>query len=176
MKLNKIHKFLITFIFSIMTTNSYSETSIAYLDLDFIMLKSKAGISITNQLTEIKKKNIAKLKKMENELNEKDKKLISQKNILSKEDFSKQVKDLRKEAFNYEKLRRDLIKDSNNKLIKAQTNLVKKLSPILSKYSEEKNISMILQKKIVIIGKTELDITKDILELTNKKINSIKIN
>ena len=41
-----------------MTTNSYSETSIAYLDLDFIMLKSKAGISITNQLTEIKKKNI----------------------------------------------------------------------------------------------------------------------
>ena len=35
---------------------------------------------------------------------------------------------------------------------------------------------MILQKKIVIIGKTELDITKDILELANKEINSIKIN
>jgi len=176
MKSNMIFRLLITLILFVTTTNSYSETNVAYLNLDFIMLKSKAGISISNQLTEIKKKNISKLKKMEKELNDKDKKLISQKNILSKEDFSKQVKDLRKEAFNYEKLRRDLIKDSNTKLIKAQTNLVKKLSPILSKYSKEKNISMILQKKIVIIGKTELDITKDILELANKEINSIKIN
>ena len=113
---------------------------------------------------------------MEKDLNSKDKKLISQKNILSKEDFTKQVKSLRKEAIDYENIRRNLIKESNNRFIKAQSELVKKLTPILGKYSQDNDISLILQKKMVVIGKTELDITKDILELTNKEINSIKVN
>ena len=113
---------------------------------------------------------------MEKDLNSKDKKLISQKNILSKEDFTKKVQNLRKEAQEYEKLRRNLIKDSNSKFIKAQGELIKKLNPILAKYSEENKITLILQKKMIVIGKTELDITKDILEFTNKEINSIKIN
>ena len=157
-------------------TKAYSEIKIAYFDLNFIMSKSKAGISISKQLTDIKKKDIAKLKKMEKDLNVKDKKLISQKNILSKEDFTKQVKSLRKEAIDYENIRRNLIKESNNRFIKAQSELVKKLTPILGKYSQDNDITLILQKKMVVIGKTELDITKDILELTNKEINSIKVN
>ena len=171
-----MYKYLVIIIFLTYANKSYSENNIAYLDLDFIMIKSKAGISITKQLNDIKKKNIDKLNKMEKSLNERDKKLISQKNVLSKEDFTIQVKNLRKEAREYENLRRNLINDANKKLISAQSDLVKKLSPILSKYSQENNLSIILHKKIVIIGKTELDITKDILDLINKEINKIKIN
>tara|TARA_B100001063_G_scaffold126290_1_gene117996 strand:+ start:167 stop:697 length:531 start_codon:yes stop_codon:yes gene_type:complete len=176
MKLKKIYKYLSLLIFFMITTKSYGEIKIAYFDLNYIMAKSKAGISISKQLSDIKKKNITKLNKMEKDLNSKDKKLIAQKNILSKEDFTQQVKDLRKEAQEYENLRRNLIKDSNNKFIKAQGDLVKKLNPILAKYSEDNKITLILQKKMIVIGKTELDITKDILELTNKEINSIKLN
>ena len=176
MKLKKIYKYLGILIFFMITTNARSEIKIAYFDLNFIMAKSKAGISISKQFNNIKKKNIEKLNKMEKDLNSKDKKLISQKNILSKEDFTKQVKSLRKEAIDYENIRRNLIKESNNRFIKAQSELVKKLTPILGKYSQDNDISLILQKKMVVIGKTELDITKDILELTNKEINSIKVN
>ena len=176
MKLNKIYRYSFILVFLLLTTNSYGEIKIAFFDLNFIMSKSKAGISISKQLTDIKKKNIAKLKKMEKDLNSKDKKLIAQKNILSKEDFTKQVKSLRKEALEYENFRRSLIKEANNRFVKAQKELVKKLNPILGKYSQENDITVILQKKMIVIGKTELDITKDILELTNKEINSIKVN
>ena len=65
---------------------------------------------------------------------------------------------------------------SNQKMIKAQTDLINKLTPILAKYSEEKNISMIVQKKNIIIGKSDLDITKDILDIVNKGIKKININ
>ena len=157
-------------------TKAYSEIKIAYFDLNFIMSKSKAGISISKQLTDIKKKDIAKLKNMEKDLNVKDKKLISQKNILSDLDFANQVKLLRKEALEYQKLKQKLIQDANNRFVSAQTELVKKLNPILAKYSENNGISLILQKKMVVIGKTDLDITKDILELTNKEIKNIKVN
>ncbi|MDC0364208.1 OmpH family outer membrane protein [Candidatus Pelagibacter sp.] len=155
------------------TTNTHGEIKIAYFDLDFVMLKSKAGISISKQITSIKKNGIAKLKKAEKDLNAKDQKLISQKNILSKEDFAKQVKNLRKEALEYQNLRQKLIKESNDQLIKAKSELVQKLQPILTKYSQNNDLSLILQKKMVVIGKTELDVTKDILELANKEIKDI---
>ena len=35
---------------------------------------------------------------------------------------------------------------------------------------------MIIQKKNIVIGKSELDITDQILELLNTKIKSIKLN
>jgi outer membrane protein len=171
----KICKYLSIIILLTFTTNTHGEIKIAYFDLDFVMLKSKAGISISKQISNIKKNNIAKLNKTEKDLNAKDKKLISQKNILSKEDFAKQVKNLRKEAFEYQNLRQKLIKDSNDQLIKAKSEFVIKLQPILTKYSQNNDLSLILQKKMVVIGKTELDITKDILELANKEIKEIKV-
>ena len=171
----KLYKYLSVIILLSISTNAHGEIKIAYFDLDFVMLKSKAGISISKQITNIKKSGIAKLKKTEEDLNAKDKKLISQKNILSKEDFAKQVKDLRKEALEYQNLRQKLIKNSNDQLIKAQSQFVQKLQPILAKYSQNNNLSLILQKKLVVIGKTELDITKDILELANKEIKDIKV-
>jgi outer membrane protein len=171
----KICKYLSIITLLTFTTNTHGEIKIAYFDLDFVMLKSKAGISISKQISNIKKNNIAKLNKTEKDLNAKDKKLISQKNILSKEDFAKQVKNLRKEALEYQNLRQKLIKDSNDQLIKAKSEFVIKLQPILTKYSQNNDLSLILQKKMVVIGKTELDITKDILELANKEIKEIKV-
>ena len=171
----KIYKYLSVIILLTITTNTHGEIKIAYFDLDFVMSKSKAGISISKQITSIKKNGIAKLNKAEKDLNAKDQKLISQKNILSKEDFAKQVKNLRKEALEYQNLRQKLIKESNDQLIKAKSELVQKLQPILTKYSQNNDLSLILQKKMVVIGKTELDITKDILELVNKEIRDIKV-
>jgi len=176
MKFKNIYKLLSVIIFLMITTNTYSEIKIAYFDLNFIMSKSTAGISISKQLSNIKKKDINKLKKMEKDLNAKDEKLISQKNILSDKDFAKQVKALRNEALEYQKLRQKLIKDSNNRFVRAQKELITKLNPILAEYSQDNNISLILQKKMIVIGKTDLDVTKDILELTNKNIKNIKVN
>ena len=52
----------------------------------------------------------------------------------------------------------------------------KTLKPILSEYSEKNSISMVLQKQNVVIGKKELDITKDIIIILNEKIKKIDIN
>ena len=88
---------------------------------------------------------------------------------------SKTLKNLRKEALEYQNLRQKLIKESNDQLIKAKSELVQKLQPILTKYSQNNYLSLILKKKMVVIGKTELDVTKDILELANKEIKDIKV-
>ena len=54
--------------------------------------------------------------------------------------------------------------------------ILKTLSPILTEYSKSNNISIIMDKKNIIIGKTELNITKEILILLDEKIKKIKLN
>ena len=87
MKSSLSYKFILFFI--LFNTYSYGATSIAFVDLDIIINKSTAGTSITNQLNKIKKKEIEKFKKSENEFKIKEEKIISQKNVLSNEEFKK---------------------------------------------------------------------------------------
>ena len=56
------------------------------------------------------------------------------------------------------------------------TNLIKKLSPILEEYSKKKSIRIIIQKKHIVMGSREDDITKDILDLVNQKVKKIKVD
>ena len=63
-----------------------------------------------------------------------------------------------------------------NKLKVENTNkLLKLINPILTKFSNDNDISIILQKKNLIIGKTELDITDEVIKIINSEIKDFKI-
>ena len=165
------------FIFIIFySSSSYSESLIAFLDMNKIMLQSKAGKSITIQLEKLHKNNITIFKQKEEELKNKETSIVSQKNVLSNEEFEKKINSLRKEANEYRIKRRDLINSLTEKRVEAQNKLIKTLNPILADYSKKNSISMIIQKKNIIIGKSELEITDDILEILDKSLKTIDLN
>ncbi len=64
----------------------------------------------------------------------------------------------------------------NKKRTEFQSGLINIIHPILANYASENSISIIFQKRNIIIGKTELDITSDILNILNKKYKKIDIN
>ena len=171
-----LKKFLITNIFIFIFLSSYAEEQkIVYLNVDMIMQQSIAGKSIKNQLKELHKKNLEKFKKNDEILKNKEKKIIAQKNILSQEDFQKEITGLRKEIINFQKEQVKARDDINKLRIGATNKLISKLSPILEEYAKKNSISLILQKKNIVIGKKEIEITNEILEITNKEIKNIKI-
>ena len=155
---------------------SYSQSLIVFLDMDKIMLQSKAGKSITIQLEKLHKNNITTFKQREEELKNKETSIVSQKNVLSNEEFEKKINLLRKEANEYRIKRRDLINSLTKKRVDAQNKLIKAINPILADYSKKNSISMIIQKKNIIIGKSELEITSDILEILDKSLKTIDLN
>ena len=53
--------------------------------------------------------------------------------------------------------------------------MLKNLNPIVKQYMQEKNIRMVIDKKDILLADDELDITKDIITLLNKKLTSIKL-
>ena len=62
------------------------------------MLQSKAGKSITIQLEKLHKNNLVTFKQEEEELKSKETSIVSQKNVLSNEEFEKKINLLRNEA------------------------------------------------------------------------------
>ena len=169
-------KLISVLIFLLVSIPSYSSERVVYLDVEKIMQKSIAGKSIVAKLKSKRESSISKFQKKEKDIIEKEKKLISKKNVLSKEEFGKEIKNLRDEIINFQKDRNKAFNQITQLRIKASTKLLKKLNPILEDYSKTNSISMIIQKKHIVIGKKEDDITNDILELVNKKIKNIKLD
>ena len=156
-------------------THSYAENLIAFIDMNKIMNESTAGKSITNQLEKLHKKNIDYFTKEEKKLKEKESSIISQKNVLSKEDFEKKIISLREEANSYRSKRTELIDSLTKKRVNATNDLINVVHPILLEYSTTNSISIVIQKKNIIIGKNELDITNDIMSILNKKIKKVDL-
>ena len=171
----KVLLLIIFFIFFSKVSIS-QENKTVYLDLNMIMENSNAGKSINSQLEANHKKNIANFQKLEEELKNEEAKIISQKTVISKEDFEKKIMNLRDKANKYRKERNDSINNLNNQRLDATQKMIKLIRPILSEYSDNNSISLIIQKRNIIIGKTSLDITDDILKIIDKKIEKISLD
>jgi len=169
-------KIFVIFTYLFFTNISYSATELAYINMEKIMNQSIAGKSITKALEDLHIKNIEEFKKIENELKLKENEIVSQKNILQEEEYKKKINLLKEQVVEYRKERRAKIELLNKKKIEATSELLKNIRPILAEYATQNSISIIIQKKNIIVGKKELEITDDILNSVNKKVKKIKLN
>ena len=172
-----LKKFLIINIFFLFFLSSFAdEQKIVYVNVDKIMQQSIAGKSIKKQLEKFYNTNLEKFKKNDQILKNKEKKIIAQKNILSNEDFQKELESLRSEIINFQREQVKAREDMNKLRVGATNKLISKLSPILKEYAKANSISLILEKKNIVMGKKEIEITDEILLIANDKIKDIKIN
>ena len=165
----------ILFIFLFSTNQAFSEQKIAFIDMDKIISTSKPGSSILKQLTDLNNKNLKFLKNEEKKFKEKETKLISQKNIISETDFKNKVNKLKSEIKNYNQNRNKMLADFNKLKIDNTNNLLKLINPILINFSNEKEIAIIFQKKNLVVAKTQLDITDEVIKIINSEVKEFKI-
>ena len=168
--------FLPLFLFSfIICSPVMADQKIVFVDMDRLVSVSKPGSSIFKQLKDINNKNLKFLQNEDKKFKEQEKKLIAQKNIITEDDFTNKVEKLKSEINDYNLDRKKMIEEFNKLKVENTNNLLKQINPILTKYSKENEISIILQKKDLIIGKTELDITDEIIKIINVEIKEFKI-
>jgi len=167
--------FLSVFIISFFLTPINSEQKIVFVDMNRIISISNPGSMIFKQLKDINDKNLAFLKDEEKKFKEKEKKLINQKNIISEKEFNTKVNSLKSEVNIYNQNRKKMITDFNKLKVDSTNKLLNQINPILTRFSNENKIAIILQKKDLIIGKSELDITNEIIKIVNSEIKEFKI-
>jgi outer membrane protein len=168
-------KYYFLFFFLFFYTNSFAEEKIVYLDINFLLIESDAGKYINSELKKINDNNIIEFKKIENSIKNEEVKLLKQKNILKDDEFNSKVNLLREKYKSYQELENTKNNDLKTLRDNAAKQLLKIINEILSEYSTKNKISLIMEKKNIVIGKTELDITKNILVLLNNKIKKVEL-
>lgn len=167
----KKYLIIIFFIFNIFTFNAYSK--IAYIDIKIILNESNVGKSLNSHLKSLNSEYSKKYSKIEKELLEKEKTLLAQKNIIEKNEFNKKIRNLSDEIDKY-KNDKKLSTDKLNKIkIENTKEILRILNPIITKYVENNDISLVLKKTNIIVGKKDLDITEKIIKLLNGEINKL---
>jgi|TARA_B110000967_G_C18830781_1_gene533954 outer membrane protein len=169
--------FIIIFLFLLYFNPSISDDlKIVYVDIDKVLLQSNAGKAITKQLENLNKNNIKKFKEQEKKITSNENDILKKKNVLSEEEFKKKVNNLQIDIKNFKENINSSRVDLDKKRLEATAKILDILNPILSDYSSKNSISLIIQKKNIVIGKTELDITSQILKILNTKIKTVKLN
>ena len=158
------------------STNIFAQDKIVYLDVNRLLNESEAGKYLNSELNKINNSNIEEFKKIETTIKSEEENILKQKNILKTEEFNSKVDELRDKYKSYQDLKNNKNEEINKIRNDAGSKILKIINEILSDYSTDKEISLIIEKKNIVIGKTQLDITEDILKLLNKKIKKIEIN
>ena len=82
---------------------------------------------------------------------------------------------LRKRSIDYQSQRRAAIDKITTQRAKARETLLNKIDPILKVYIKENSISLVADRKFILGGAPDYDITKIIVEKLNKELPSLNL-
>ena len=159
-------KFFIIFIS--LTSLSYSSEKIVYLDVDFILANSEKGKKILSNLEKKNKENIKILQSKEKILKDEETQIIKQKNIISEVSYKEKVDQLKSKIDTFKEDKNELVKNFKQLREQEINNFIKIIDKILGEYVKKNGIDLVLNKKDILMGKNEYNITKEILDLVNK--------
>ena len=162
-------KLLLIILFFTNFTFAYSNNNIVYLDVQYVIDNSKLGLSYKSKISENQKKFKKILLKDEKILKEKEMFIKDKKNILKKEELDENLRGLKELFDNYKSKRSESRKKIIEEKNKYTSEILNILNPILTRYVEQNNIVLVIEKKNVLVGAKVLDITDQILEVFNKE-------
>ena len=169
-------KFLLVkliFFFSLIGT-SFSNENIRWININFIINNSDAGKNLNEIIDDKNKKISSELNKIGKTLEEKKNKIVSQKNILKKEEFDNLVKNYDKELKDFNILKKSKIEQFTTFRVNSKKKIIDLLNPLITSYLKKESIQILLQKDKIVFGDDKLDITKEILKIFNDKHKKIK--
>ena len=168
-------KFILAIIFIIFSTQLSLTDTVYVLDVSKVLNTSKAGKEAQEFLKKKIESDNKKFQSLEKKLLDKEKNIISKKNVLSNDEYKKQIESLRKEVSKLQSDKKNSLNYIARARAKARSDLIKTLNPILQEYMKSNNIRTVIDKKNVILADTKLDITNPIISELNKKLKSLNL-
>ena len=168
-------KFILAPLFIIFSTQLSLTDTVYVLDVSKVLNTSKAGKEAQEFLKKKIESDNKKFQSLEKKLLDKEKNIISKKNVLSNDEYKKQIESLRKEVSKLQSDKKNSLNYIARARAKARSDLIKTLNPILQEYMKSNNIRTVIDKKNVILADTKLDITSPIISELNKKLKSLNL-
>ena len=177
MKTNK----LVTLIFLFLTLPSfvysdYPNTSIGVIDLNFILSEASAAKDAATQIEEIAKVIEAEIIQKDDELINEQNLLIESQAVMAPEAFDLKRKDYENKVQNYNIERQSTLAELDMLVSVSRSNVLNALKPILEEISNEKGITILLEKQSALLNADGMDITEEALKKLNKELPKLKVS
>ena len=168
-------KLIFSLLFFFQLSHSQSNTNIAYLDVQFIIDNSEIGLFYKKKLKTLQESNNKNLKKKQKIIKDKEADVKNQKNILKDEELKKKINELNELVQKYQIDINKLNKTFLDQKKQYSETILKFLNPLLTSYVDANNITIVIEKKNILVGAKSLDITANMLDILNKEIKEKKI-
>ena len=148
---------------------------IAVIDTRRLFSESLVSKDIRSQLTQIAQTFGAEENGVKEKLLKEKDELDKQRGLLVQEAYEQKYADLQQRA---QKLNRQMDlhqKQLNLAQARANRDLQKVLTPIISDVADKKGVTVVLEKAQIVYQTTGLDITTEVIELLDKKLPTLKV-
>ena len=171
--MNKIIKF--AFIVMLICSNVLASDKIVFIDINYIFKNSIAGKDLHAQIKQRNEELNLEINKYKNQIEDEKNKILSQKNVLSVEEYNKKVTLLDAKINKLNSTVSSKQKEFALFKNKIENNFSKRLNTLLEEFSSENSINIILKRENLLMAKKDLDITQVVFDLFNEKITKIEI-
>jgi len=161
--------FLLISFFLLFNLNLYAQEKITYLDIDYLIKNTIKGKKLISKLEKNNKININELEKKEKLIIDLKNDINSKKNILSQTELDKSIEKLNKLVLEFNETKKNLSNDIEIKKNLEISNFFKDIRPIIESYMLENAITIIIEKKNILLANQSQEITMDILKLIDSK-------
>ena len=127
------------------------------------------------QLKDKENKVIEQIKKNEENLKIEESKILSSKNIISRDEYNKNVSDFKNKVNEYKRIKNETIQKLNKQRQNEIMRFLKLINPIIEKIMTDKSIEILIEKKNIFIAKSNYDITQFVINDINNNIKNFLI-
>ena len=108
--------FILIFIF--FSQQCLADNKIAFIDIDLLLSKTIPSKNLLDQLKKLEDDKFNEFKKKEEQFKDNENKIISSKNLVSKEEYNKQVKIFKDQIQDYQNSKNNIIQNLKKKEMK----------------------------------------------------------
>ena len=159
----------------LVTNKSLAQEKVVFIDINFIFKHSNVGKELNDQILKKDNQINLEIKKFKNDIEVEKNEILSQKNVISVDEYNKKINNLEikiKEINNLISKKKSELEVFKNKV---ETSFSKELNSIIEVYSTENSIDMIFDKSNLLMARKDLNITQKIINLFNENVKEINI-
>ena len=164
--------FLILLVSLLIFQISKAEQILKYANIDQVIKETKVGSNMISKINEIDKANIKKLNTYEEELKSIENEIKLKKNIISDQEFEKEVNNLKKKVADFNNEKNLMVKNFNEIKKKELQIFFDMINPIVQNYMNEQSIDILFNSNHIFMGNKNSDLTKQLIDEINKRLNN----
>ena len=154
----------------------YPNTSIGVIDINKILTDADAAIIAAKQIEKMAIEIENEIKLSDEEIIKEQNVLIESQSIMAPEAFESKRKEYENKVQKYNNERQSKLMKIDELIAFSRNEILNSMKPILEEISNEKGITIILEKASIMLNAEKMDLTNEVLKKLNKSLPNIKLS